>query len=405
MPLRFKRYFLLLLLGAALTSLWLGHARLALVDLAVTFAWLAYEDRLRRRFTFVALGRLPERVLAFETELHAALALPRSPLALFVEHGPRLHAVDLAQGRRLWSRSFDEARPLAVLLLPDASLIWAGEQELHWTDAQGRDLGSSGFEAPLFRQSYHLMLSADGATAALHTPWFIQLFDPKSRAMGARIRYEEAGHYFKYAAIGPDGRSLLLAGALLLEGEGEEAGGAGIEARWDYWQPGPDGRWAKAWGKAYESYNNTHLRGVAISDDAEHLLAEVYQSGYEFKLYKPDGSAQWERPGGERPVMSPHCLSLAFETAYDGLVVSRAADKQKLWSHKPVDKIRFKRVDDAGRCIFLEGRHLRLFGPDGVQIWDAWLAEDPEELSLGVGGRLAVFSGRHAGILQLPWDI
>lgn len=402
MSLTFKRYFFLLLLGAVLTSLALGHRGLALADAVLLLVWLGYETHLRQRFSFVALGRLPQRLLVFGSELHAVLATPQSPLALVVEHGPILTLVDLAQGSRLWSRSFQAKAPLAVLPLPDGRLVWASEQHLHFTDAQGLDEAELGFEAPLYRQSYRLLLSADGRSAALHTPWFIQAFDPLQRRLGGRIRYEDAGHYFKYAAFSPDGRGLLLAGALLLSEE--ESGGGDLEARWDWWTLGTDGAWQKAWGKAYESYNNTHLRGVAVSADGRVLQAEVFQSGYEFKLYGLDGQPLWERPGGERPVLSANASHLAWENAYDGLVLSRVADKQKLWSHKPADKIRLKAVADDGHCLVLEGRHLRLFDAAGKQRWDAWLKVDPEELSLGPQGRLVVISGVHAGILQLPWD-
>ena len=180
---------------------------------------------------------------------------------------------------------------------------------------------------PLFRcRATACSCPRTASTLALHTPWFIQFAARRTLSrLGQRIRYEEAGHFLKYAALSADGLGLLLAGALLLE-EDEESNAAGMEARWDYWTRDAQGQWSQAWAKAYESYNNSHLRGVAIQGST--LLAEVYQAGYEFRLYRPDGTPLWERPGGERALLSPDGRYLLWQSAYEGIQLSEVMASQ-----------------------------------------------------------------------------
>jgi hypothetical protein len=187
---------------------------------------------------------------------------------------------------------------------------------------------------------------------------------------------------------------------LLLE-ESEEAT-AGMEARWDYWTCDASGLWTQAWAKAYESYNNSHLRGVAIA--GETLVAEVYQQGYEFRLYQPDGSVLWERPGGERAVLSPNGQYILWQSHFEGLQLSRVSDKQQLWARKSEDQWRLKAVDDKGRVFLLEGRHLLVLDQSGKILWDDWFKNDPSQLSLGRQGRLCVVLDDKAGFIQVPFD-
>jgi hypothetical protein len=235
----------------------------------------------------------------------------------------------------------------------------------------------------------------------LHTPWFIQSVDPELGSLGPRLRYEEAGHYMKYAALAADGSRLYTAGALLLDQDAEDASGAAMEARWDAWEL-RDGAWANVWKQSYESYNNSHLRGLGVSADGSLLCAELYQEGYEFRLCRPDGSLLWKR-AGEHPVLSPRGAWVLWENAFDGVVLTSLADTQKRFSVKFEDKVRFKTVAEDGSCLVLAGRRFHLYGPDGQVRWEAWLKTDPQDLGLGPQGRLAAIHGRHAAAIRLPW--
>jgi hypothetical protein len=392
--------WLLLILGLALGAL----AGLAGAAAAGLFMWLAVETQRRRRFSFLAQHRSLETDITVSEALHLGLASQLSSHALLVEHGPKLSLATFGSQRLGWHREFSTP-PQAVLSGPEGMLYYATDDALVLCDKQGRDAARLSFEPPLFRQSYALHLSADGSVLALQTPWFIQFASPDLSRLGQRIRYEEAGHYLKYAALSADGKGLLLAGALLLDGPEDEAEGetkSGIEARWDYWTCDEKGHWSQAWAKAYESYNNSHLRGVAIQGSV--LLAELYQEGYEFRLFNPAGEALWERPGGERALLSPSGAYLLWQNHFDGLVLSQVEGKQKLWARKGDQSIRLRAVDDQGRVLLLEGRQLSVLDRQAKLLWQDWFRVDPEQLSLGRGGRLCVVSGDRAGLIQVPFD-
>ena len=94
-----------------------------------------------------------------------------------------------------------EKTPLDLLPIAGGRLLLAYEERLALCDLHGRELAALAFEAPLLRQAYRLLLSPDGAWGALVTPWFVQVFDSGLRGLHGRIRFEDAGHYIKYAAI------------------------------------------------------------------------------------------------------------------------------------------------------------------------------------------------------------
>lgn len=397
MPDAFKKYlFLFLLLGAA-ALLWNGQGWVALAVLLLLFGWLGWETKLRGRFAFVAQRRCPERIAELGGDLQAVAVSRTAPWALLVQAGPTVTRFELNAGTADWSRNF-EAGAMALLLRPDGCLLWADEQCLHLTDAQGRDQASLVFEPPLFRQSYSLLLSTDGKRAVLHTPWFIQAFDPDLKALGPRLRYEEVGHYLKYALLSSDGQRLYTAGALLLD---EEEGGAGMEARWDAWDLTADA-WVNAWKQSYESYNNSHLRSLSLSEDDSVLCAELWQEGYEYRLYRPDGSQIWKRAGVD-PVLSPQGKLLLWESHFEGVVLTRLEDHQTVYARKFEEKVRLKALADDGSCLILAGRQLCILGPDGQQRWEAWFKTDPSALGLGPAGQMAVIRDSHAGSLHLPW--
>lgn len=400
MPHGLKRYVFLLLLLALLAALGLRAWGWALGAGLALFAWLAWETRERLRFSFVARRACPELDLGLESELQALAVSAQAPWALVVLDGPgqRVSLLDLDAPGPRWTRAF-EGRALALAARPDGKVLWASEDRLHLCGLDGQDGPSLAFEPPLFRQSYRILLSADGRRACLHTPWFIQSFDPDLRGLGPRLRYEDAGHYMKYAVLSHDGGRLYTAGALLLE---PEEGGAGMEARWDAWDLQAQA-WNNAWKRSYESYNNSHLRGLGLSADGSLLCAEVWQEGYEMRLHRPDGSELWKR-AGERPVPSPDGGLLLWESRFDGLVLTRPGDGGAVFKRPVQARVRFKAVAQDGTCLVLEGRHLRLLGPDGNQRWGAWFKADPQHLGLGPGGRLVVAGHGRAAVLRLPWD-
>lgn len=394
-----KKYIFLTGIFAALSLLALGQIKALLLVGAGLFIWLAVETQLRRRFRFLAKHPQRESGLSLP-RLHVSFVSEHSPHALLVEHGTKLTLARFADAGVQWQKEFNETAQ-AVVTGPGGCLYYATETELVLCDALGRDQARLNFEAPLLRQGYRLHLSQDGSQLALHTPWFIQFAEPDLSRLGQRIRYEEAGHFLKYVALAPDGRGLLLAGALLLDVD--EDSSAGIEARWDYWTLGSDGAWTLAWAQSYESYNNTHLRGVAIQGQS--LLAEVYQQGYEFRLYSPEGQAVWLRPGGERAQLSSDGSTVLWQNAFDELHLSRVADQSLLWKRKIVDHVRLKSVDAKGHSFLVEGRRLSVLDPAGNTLWEDWFKEDPSQLSLGPGGRLCVISGVQAGLIRVPFDV
>lgn len=394
-----KKYLFLAWVLATALALLGRHAGWGLGSALGLFAWLAYETRRRERFRFLARHPGLERVLSLP-QLHTGFVAGLSGHALLVEHNTKLSLVRFKDAGIEWQKNFEQAAQ-AVAVGPQGRLYYATETELVLCDADGRDAARLSFEPPLYRQGYRLLLSADGSTLALHTPWFIQFAASDLSALGQRIRYEEAGHYLKYAALAADGRGLLLAGALLLDMD--EDSSSGMEARWDYWTRAEDGAWSQAWAKAYESYNNTHLRGVAIQGQT--LCAEVYQQGYEFRLYRPDGAALWERPGGERALLSPDGRYLVWQNEFEETRLSSVADKAERWKRKNEALVRLKAVDDQGRVLLVEGRRLSIFDAAGRLVWEDFFKEDPGSMALGPQGRLLVIKGDKAGLIRVPFDV
>ncbi len=399
-PHALKKHVFVLLLAVILLSALLGHGAVAAATALGLLAWLGLETHERRRFAFVARRACPEHGVDMGAPIEALAVSQAAPLALLVQAQRRVSLLDLDSGRLRWTRQLD-AGALALLARPDGGLIWAGEDRLHWSAPDGSERASLAFEAPLYRQSYRLLLSADGGQAFLHTPWFIQAFDPDLKALGPRLRYEDAGHYMKYAALSADGRRLYTAGALLLE-DPEEGSGAAMEARWDAWDLRLEG-WVNAWKRSYESYNNSHLRGLSLSADGSLLCAELWQEGYEFHLFDPQGQLVWKR-AGEHPVLSPDGALLLWESRFEGVVLSRVADQQALHGLKAGDKPRLKAVADDGSRLLVAGSQILILDPQGGTRWQAWFKADPESLGLGPGGRLVVTHGGRAAVLRLPWQ-
>lgn len=363
---------------------WAAAAGLAL------FAWLCLETRARMRFRF-SEGGARERGWDFDSEV---LDLRAGASAVFIHAGGAVSVAPLSGGRI--HRPVFERTPLALLPLDGERLLLAYEERLALCDLQGREGASLAFEAPLLRQAYRLLLSPDGAWGALATPWFVQVFDSGLRGLHGRVRFEDAGHYIKYAAFGPQGRSLLLAGAYLLD---EESGGA-LEARWGWWERDGNDAWVRRWGQAREGYENSQLRGVQLSEDGMLACTELWRSDYAFELRKADSSLLWENRGGERPVLSPKGACVAWEKGPDSLVLSRA-DSTELWRYRFKERIRLKRPLDDGSCLALEGRCLRRFGPTGEQGPEIWLKNDAERVALGARDVLVLASGRHGACLSL----
>jgi hypothetical protein len=364
---------------------------------ALGFTWVLWETHERTRFSFIARRACPEGHVRLGSAVQALAVSRTAPWALVLEAGPTVSLLGLLDGKVHWTRVL-EGGALALVVRPDGRLLWASADRLHLTGPDGKDVAELAFEAPLYRQSYKLLLSGDGSRALLHTPWFIQVFDPDLKGLGPRLRYEEAGHYMKYAVLSDDGRRLYTAGALLLD---EEEGGAAMEARWDGWDL-EDERCVNLWKHAYESYSNSHLRGLSLSADGQLLCAELYQEGYEFRLHLPDGSLRWKR-AGEHPVLSPQGAYVLWENRFDGVVLTRLADQQKVFSRAFEEKVRFKTVTEDGSCFIAAGTRLYKIGASGETLWEAAFRADPSDLALGPDGRLAVFAGDHAAVLRLPW--
>lgn len=397
-PAAWKKYVFLILLGSVVI---LGLQRrwaMAAGTLGVLVAWLLWETHERTRFAFVAERRCSEALMDLGADSQALAVSSNAPWALSVSAGPKASCVDLARGVVRWTRDFDKA-PLALALRPDGRLLWASATQLHLAGKDGRDSAVLDFEPPPYRQSYKLLLSGDGRTGLLHTPWFIQAFDPDLGWLGPRLGYEEVGHYMKYAVFNPSGDRLYTAGALLLDEE--ESGGAAMEARWDAWDLTPQG-WVNAWRETYESYNNSHLRNLSLSEDGSLLCAEVWQEGYEFRLHRPDGALVWKR-AAEKAVLSPTGTVLVWESPFDGIVCSRVADRSTLWTRKFEDHVRFKRPLDDGRCLVVAGRNVLRLGSTGSVEWEAYLRTDPYDFGLGPNGLLACVRLDKAGVLRLPW--
>jgi hypothetical protein len=399
MPSALKKYVFLAWVLGLLAAAFSGRWAVASAVAGGLFAWLLLETRRRQRFSFVADGRCREALIELGGEIQALAVSQTAPWALLVQTGPQVSLLGLQDGRQRWTRGFD-GKALALAARPDGRLLWAGEDSLRLAGPDGADGAGLGFEAPLFRQSYKLLPSADGSALLLHTPWFIQAVDPDLRALGPRLRYEDAGHFMKYAVLSSNGRRLYTAGALLLDED--EGGGGAMEARWDAWDL-QGGAWVNAWKRAYESYNNSHLRGLQLSQDDSLLCAELWQTRYEFQLHRPDGTVVWKREG-EHPVLSPDAGLLLWESGFDGVVLARVADQAVLFKRQFEDQIRLKAVNSKGDCLIVAGRRLLILGPDGRQRWDAYFAQDPEHLGLGPQGCLVVAGRGKAACLRLPWD-
>jgi hypothetical protein len=238
----------------------------------------------------------------------------------------------------------------------------------------------------------------DSAILALVTPWFAQVFDPALRGLSGRVRYEDAGHYFKYAALAPGKPGLLLAGAYLLD---DDAGPA-LEARWDWWEPGPQG-WVRRWARAREGAENSQLRGVQTAGGV--ACVELWRTGYEFEVQARDGATLWAKRGGERPVLSPGGAVVAWEDGPGVLALTRVQGGVELWRRKVGDTLRLKRPLDDGSCVALEGRFLRGYSPQGGPLGERALERDAEHAVLGVGA-LALAKGTHGARVELDagWE-
>ena len=240
------------------------------------------------------------------------------------------------------------------------------------------------------------MLSADGGTLLLHTPWFFQFFALNLQSAGQRVSCEETGHYLKYAAISGRGDRIFFAGAKLLEEE------QSAEARWGSWVF-QHGIWKPDWAGAAESYGNSHLRGVTISQDGKTLLLELYQERYEARIYNSDGTMRMRKEGVERPSMSPDAFLMLWENKADGLVLGDMKGKLKLWNRLGVEKIRHKTVDNSGKTFAIEGRRLLRLEQNGDLLKEAWFNADPFRMvSSTDGSMLAVVRQSKGGFVGLP---
>ena len=135
------------------------------------------------------------------------------------------------------------------------------------------------------------------------------------------------------------------------------------------------------------------------------MAEPLIKAGYEFRLYQSDGTPLWERPGGERALLSPDGRYLLWQSAYEGVQLSEVATKRQLWARKSADTVRLRAVDSQGRVLLLEGRHLLVLDSAARVLWEDWFQIDPEQFSLGPAGRLCVVLGDKAGLIQVPFDV
>ncbi|HXB97046.1 MAG TPA: hypothetical protein VNZ54_03280 [bacterium] len=371
-----------------------GHGRWALALAAGFLVWLARRTRRRLNAHFSG-GTVRERGRLLEEEVSGLEAVPGRPWALLTHPGQRVSLLELPSLRTRYHRGFSRP-PLAALADSEGRLLWASEDRLHRSSAAGRDETDLAFDAPLLRQSYRLHLNQDQSLAALSTPWLLQAFHPDLSGLRGRVRWEDAGHYFKYAALAPGGASLCLAGALLLDGD--EGGGGATEARWGLWR-WKDDSWVREWAGAAQSYASTQLRGVSFVAQGRLLLVELHQQGYAFQLLDPSGALRWGR-AGEHPVLSREGKRVAFESEA-GLHLCDG-DGLELWRWPHQERIRAKRVAEDGSVLVLEGLHLRLLDARGQERWHRVWRQDPQWLALAEAPWLAAAAGKRVAALRLP---
>jgi hypothetical protein len=379
-----------LALGLALA----GEARVAEGLIAAFLLWLAWRTRRRQRAHFSG-GHADERGLVLDEEISALEAVAGKPWALLTHPGQKVSLLELPSLRIRFSRGF-AAPPLAAIADGEGRLLWASEDRLHRSSTAGPDEAELAFEAPLLRQSYRMHLNPDQSLAALSTPWMLQAFRPDLSALEGRVRWEDAGHYFKYAALAPGGGALCLAGARLLD-EGEGGGGA-TEAHWGLWRK-EGGAWTRSWAQAAESYASTQLRGVSFVAEGRLVLVELHRQGYAFQLAGLDGGVRLER-NGEHPVLSPDGRRLAYESEAGLHLCDGDGVERWRWPHQ--ERIRAKRVAGDGSVMVLEGLHLRWLDPLGKERWHRVWREDPQLLALAEPPWLAVAAGRRVAALRLP---
>ena len=362
-----KKYVFIAGSLAVLGALALGAWLLAATAFTALFIWLAFETRLRTRFRFVAGKGFSEIGFDLGSEALQVEMSADGKLAVFITKDGTLSLRD-GGGRLCWQRPA-EAGSLALLPFGEASCFVAVGDELLRLDGRGAVTARLPFSPPPFKQSYHLLLSADQRTLLLHTPWFLQFAAADLSALGPRISCEDTGHYLKHCAMSPDAGMVFFGGAKLLD-EGQ-----GTEARWACWTE-KDGAWSAAWSHREEAYSNSHLRQVTLSADGGTLLVELYREGYEFRVFERNGDLRWKR-AGEHPVLSPEGSLVLWHNPYDGQTLSASDGSGNRFVRPGTEAIRHRGVDGQGDCFVIEGRRLLHLGADGGLKGEAQFANDP----------------------------
>jgi hypothetical protein len=199
----------------------------------------------------------------------------------------------------------------------------------------------------------------------------------------------------KYLVPGPQGNSVFIGGALLLEEEN------GIQARWSKWDL-VEGSFQQRWSKQDDGPANSHLRGLHWPAGSGMLMAERYRDGYDILIYSEDGREIWTRGGGEHPRLSPDGRWLMWENPFDGLTLTGLPEGKKLWYEKPAEKIRLKQPASSGNTMVVEGRHLILRDRSGSPLADDWFYTDPFTLELAPDGeKLFVARQGRFGLIHL----
>ncbi len=389
-----KKYIFIFALFFNLAAGLAGQYGLAGSVFLCLFFWIAVETHLRQRFRFLVGPRVSEIII----DAPGVVTVTASPKGdYFLAWGSGGAAMlRWPTAAVAWQRPLDGV-PLAVLPLDDGSLIYALEDEVVRVGPLGQGGSRRRFAPPLYRQSYKLQLSQDGLTLALHTPWFVKIMPSDLSADGFLLKWEEASHYLKYLVLSPDGTTALVAGALLLEDS------PGIEARWTCYHKQEGGEWTLAWNGAYESYNNTHLRGLQSLGDGRLYLAEVYQEGYELRFFDQTGQAVWKR-SGEHPVFDKGALWMLWENPLEGLTLTEWKEKSKRWTLKTSGPIRWKCVGESGASLCLEGQCLVWRDVDGKVVTEAFFVNNPDHWCVaGNGERWVVRRGDKLGFVRLSW--